>query len=92
MWNVTVNVCYTKPLQDRNLHVEVNVDPSQRNGIMRWIFERRILRKIYGPVNDKVIWRTRYSNELYTFYDELHIVKVIEIGRWRLLEHLFRIQ
>ena len=33
---------------------------------------------IYGPVNIKGIWRTRYSNELYTLYDELDIVKMIK--------------
>ena len=36
-------------------------------------FERRILRMIYVPVNDNGVWRTRYINELYTFYDELDI-------------------
>ena len=45
------------------------------------IFKRRILRMIYGPANDNGIWRTGYNSELYTFCDELHIVKVIRIGR-----------
>jgi len=39
-----------------------------------------------------MIWRTRYNNELYVFYDELDIVKVIKIGRLRWLRHLFRRQ
>jgi len=38
------------------------------------IFERRILRMIYGPINDNGIRRTRYSNELYKLYDELDTV------------------
>jgi len=38
---------------------------------------------IYGPVNDNGIRRTRYSSVLYTFYDELHTVQVIKIGRLR---------
>jgi hypothetical protein len=29
------------------------------------IFERKVLRKTYGPVNDKGKWRIRYNNELY---------------------------
>jgi len=33
------------------------------------IFERRMLRMIYDPVNDNGIWTTRYSNELYTLFD-----------------------
>jgi len=35
---------------------------------------------IYSPVNDNGMWRTRYSNVLYTPYDELDIVKVIKTG------------
>jgi hypothetical protein len=57
------------------------------------IFERRMLRMIYGPVNDNVTWRTRCTNELYIIlYDGLHIVNVIKIGRLRWLVHLFRMQ
>jgi len=65
---------------------------SKKGGIMLRIFRRRMLRMIYGPVNDNGIWRTGYSNELYTFRDGLHTVKVIKIGRLRWLGHLFRIQ
>jgi len=36
--------------------------------------------------------RTRYNNELHTFYDELYIVKVIKIGRFKWLGHTFRTQ
>jgi hypothetical protein len=36
-----------------------------KGGNMLQIFERRILRMIYGPINDNGIWRTRYNNELY---------------------------
>jgi len=38
------------------------------------IFQRRILRMIYGLINDNGIRRTRYNNELYTLYDELDTV------------------
>jgi hypothetical protein len=65
---------------------------SKRSEIMLRIFERRMLRMIYGPVNDNGIGRTGYSNELYTFCDELHTVKVMKIGRWKWLGHLFRMQ
>jgi hypothetical protein len=40
------------------------------------IFERRMLRMIYGPVNDNGTWKTRCTNELCTLYDGLHIVNV----------------
>jgi len=57
---------------------------------MLQIFERRTLRMIYGPVNDNGTWKTRYNNEIYTFYNEPHIVKVVKTGRMRWLGHLFR--
>ena len=56
------------------------------------IFERRILRMIYGPIRDNGIWRTGYNNEIYALYDELDIVEAIKIGRLRWLGHLFRMQ
>jgi len=43
---------------------------------------------IYGVIYDNGTWRTMYSNELYTVYDELDIVKVIKTGRLRWLGHL----
>ena len=43
-------------------------------------------------INDNGIWRTRYSNELYTIYDALDIVKVLKIERLRWLGHLVRRQ
>ena len=47
---------------------------------------------IYGLLHNNDIWRARYNNELYTIYDELHVVKVIKIGRLSWLGHLFRMQ
>jgi hypothetical protein len=45
------------------------------------MFERRILSIIYVPINDNGIWVARYNSELYTYYDELDIIKVIQLGR-----------
>jgi len=47
---------------------------------------------IYGPINDNGIWKTRYSNELYTHYDEIDLVRVVKIGILKWLGHLFRMQ
>ena len=42
----------------RLMHMEVNVGPAQKkNGRMFRIFERRILRMVYGLIRDNVIWR-----------------------------------
>jgi len=56
------------------------------------MFERRILRMIYVPIKDNGMWTARYNSELYTHYDELDIVKGINIGRLRWLGHFFRMQ
>jgi hypothetical protein len=37
------------------------------------VFERKILRAIFGPTNDNEEWRIKY-NELYTLYKESDIV------------------
>ena len=47
---------------------------------------------IYGPIKDNGVWRTRYSNELYTLYDKLDTVRMIKMGRLLWLGHLFRMQ
>jgi hypothetical protein len=57
---------------------------SKKDGNMLQIFER-ILRIIYGPINDNDIWRTRCNNEFYTLYNEFDTVKMMKIGRFRWL-------
>ena len=42
---------------------------SKKDGKMLRIFERRILRMLYSPIKYNGKWRTKYNNELYTFYD-----------------------
>ena len=49
---------------------------SKEVGNVLRIFERRMLETIQRPMNDSGVRRTRYSNELYTLYDELDIVTV----------------
>jgi hypothetical protein len=56
------------------------------------IFERKLLRMLYGAVNDNGVRRTGYSNEVYTLYNEPDRVKEVKVGRMRCLEHLFRMQ
>jgi hypothetical protein len=53
-------------------------------------FERKILRKIYGPVQDNNIWRIRYNHELKALYGEPDIVRFIKIGRLRWAGHVTR--
>ena len=53
-------------------------------------FERKILRRIYGPVNEGGRWRIRYNDELYQLFNEPEIVKEVKSRRVRWLGHLFR--
>lgn len=54
------------------------------------IFERKILRRIFGPICENGVWRSRYNDELYTIYGDTDVVKVIKSSRVRWLGHLFR--
>ena len=53
----------------------------KKNWNMLRIFEKRILRMIYGPVNDTGKWRAGHSNEFCTLYDESNIAKMITTWR-----------
>jgi hypothetical protein len=65
---------------------------SKKDGSMFRNFERRILRMIYGPVNDNGIWSAGHGNEPYTFCEELDVVRMIKIGRLRWLGQQFGMQ
>jgi hypothetical protein len=55
-------------------------------------FERKILRRIYGPIHDGGRWHPRSNNELYSLYKEPNIVEDIKI---RILEwsgHIIRME
>jgi hypothetical protein len=42
-------------------------------------FERKMLRRIYGPICEGTSWRSRYNEELYRLYDEPDLVTTIRI-------------
>lgn len=44
-------------------------------------FERKILRKIFGPMREEGTWRARYSHELYQLYGEAKLSMYIKIQR-----------
>ena len=54
------------------------------------IFERKILRKIYGPVNENGEWRIRNNKELYELYKSSDIITDIKIARLRWVGHVQR--
>lgn len=53
-------------------------------------FERRILRRIYGPVQDNGVWRIRYNNELYNLYKDNKLTTIIRYHRLQWAGHIIR--
>jgi hypothetical protein len=56
------------------------------------VFEKKILRRIYGPICEEPTWRSRYNEELYRLYDEIDLVTTIKITRLRWAGHIVRMQ
>jgi hypothetical protein len=44
-------------------------------------FERKILRRIYDPIQEGGCWRPSWNNELYSLYKDPNIVEDIKIRR-----------
>jgi hypothetical protein len=56
------------------------------------VFERKILRRIYGPICEGAIWRSIYNEELYRLYDETDLVTTVRKTRLRWARHIVRMQ
>jgi hypothetical protein len=56
------------------------------------LYIRGILRRIYGPIKENSILRSRYNHEIYKLYNEPDTVTVIKVERWRWLGHPFSMQ
>ncbi|KAJ4439302.1 hypothetical protein ANN_07424 [Periplaneta americana] len=63
---------------------------SERDKFRLAAFERKILRRIFGPVRDGETWRIRYNNELYQLYESPDIITSIKIARLRWAGHVKR--
>jgi len=55
-------------------------------------FERKILRRIYGPKLEWGYWRPRLNSELYSLYNEPNVVKDIEITILGCAGHIMRME
>ena len=56
------------------------------------VFEKKILRKIYGPVKENELWRIRRNDELEAIIKGDNIVRFIKCQRIRWLSHIERMQ
>ena len=52
------------------------------------VFERKILRAIFGPTNDNGEWRIKYNSEFYILYRESDVVTYIKINRLKWAGHV----
>jgi hypothetical protein len=52
------------------------------------VFDRKILRRIYGPIKDRDQWRCRFNKELYDLFKEPRLSVVIRIARLRWASHV----
>jgi hypothetical protein len=56
------------------------------------VFERKILRKMYGPVKENELWRIRRNDELEAIIKGQNIVRLIKCQIIRWLCHIERKQ
>jgi len=61
---------------------------SKADELCLGVFERKILRGIFGPICEGVTWRSRYNEELYCLYDETDLATTIKITRLRWAGHI----
>ena len=55
------------------------------------IFERKVLHRITGPIQEDGQWTKRYNNELYEIFGESAIMNIIKAGRLRWAGHIMKI-
>jgi len=65
---------------------------SKADELRLGVFERKILRRIYGPICEGAAWRSRYNEELYRLYDETGLVTTIRITRLRWAGYIVRMK
>jgi hypothetical protein len=65
---------------------------SKADELRLGVFERKILRRIYGLICEGAAWRSRYNEELYHLYDETELVTTVRITRLRWAGHIVRMQ
>jgi hypothetical protein len=56
------------------------------------VFERKVLRKIFGPTNEKGIWRIKTNQELDKIIKHKNIINFIRAQRLGWLGHIERMQ
>jgi hypothetical protein len=55
-------------------------------------YERKILRRILGPINGNGIWRIRYNKEIYTLHGDPELSTVIKLRILQWAGHVQRME
>jgi hypothetical protein len=55
-------------------------------------YERKILRRILGPINDNGTWRIRHNKETYTLYGDPELSTVKKLRRLHWAGHVQRME
>ena len=63
---------------------------SQMDSNKLRIFERRIVRRIYGAVFERDGWRIRNNGELHDLYGKSYIMRIVKSRRLRWAGHVTR--
>jgi hypothetical protein len=59
---------------------------------LKWVFENRVLRRIFGPKRDEVTgeWRKLHSEELHNLHSSTDIIRQIKSRQIRWVGHVAR--
>lgn len=64
---------------------------TQRSANVLDVFERKLLRRIYGPIQKNGMWKVRYNRELYQLYGAPELSTYIGLMRLRWAGHVQRL-
>ena len=67
------------------------MDPTTKAISLLAAWERKILRRIFDPVNEQGFWRIRTNQELRDLYNDNDIITDIKCRRIEWLGHVFRV-
>jgi hypothetical protein len=54
------------------------------------VFDRKILRWIFGPTQYEKGWRRRYNGEIYDLYKDMKVTEFIKLRRLQWAGHVIR--
>jgi hypothetical protein len=63
---------------------------AKREDRLLELFERKILRRILGPICENGDWRKRFSRELYDLYGDSSVIGIVKSTRLRWAGHVAR--